>query len=58
MQLLAIATGGALWSILRYWISSGLQGSLGRSFPFGTLTVNVLGSLLIGVFICHNKQQQ
>jgi len=48
MQLLAIATGGALGSILRFWISSGLQTSLGRSFPFGTLAVNVLGSLFIG----------
>jgi len=59
MQLLAIATGGALGSILRFWISSGLQVSLGRSFPFGTLAVNVLGSLFIGflfvVISNHNE---
>ncbi|MFV2056945.1 MAG: fluoride efflux transporter CrcB [Thiohalomonadales bacterium] len=48
MQLLAIAAGGAMGSVLRYWISLGLQASLGRAFPYGTLTVNILGSLLIG----------
>ena len=47
--LLIIAMGGALGAVLRYSISSGLYHWLGRSFPYGTLAVNVLGSLLIGL---------
>jgi fluoride exporter len=47
-QVLAIAAGGAIGSLLRYWVSSGTHAVLGRGFPYGTFTVNVLGSLLIG----------
>ena len=48
-QLLAIAAGGALGALLRYWTSLSVHGLLGRGFPYGTLTVNVLGSLLMGL---------
>lgn len=47
-QTLAIAAGGALGAVLRYWASSAVHARLGTGFPYGTLTVNVLGSLLIG----------
>ncbi len=47
-QVLAIAAGGAIGSLLRYWVSSGTHAVLGRGFPYGTLTVNILGSLLMG----------
>ncbi|MCF6325246.1 MAG: fluoride efflux transporter CrcB [Gammaproteobacteria bacterium] len=49
MQLLAIAVGGALGAVLRYGMASGVTHWLGRGFPYGTLSVNVLGSLLMGV---------
>ncbi len=48
MQMLAIAAGGALGAVLRFWMSSGVYALLGRGFPYGTLAVNVLGSLLMG----------
>jgi CrcB protein len=48
-NLLAIAMGGALGAVLRYSVSTGVYAWLGRGFPYGTLVVNVLGSLLIGV---------
>lgn len=48
MQVLAIAAGGALGAVLRFWLSSGVHAWLGRGFPYGTLAVNVLGSLLMG----------
>jgi len=48
MQVLAIAAGGALGALLRFWMSSGVYAVLGRGFPWGTLAVNVLGSLLMG----------
>ncbi len=47
-QLFAIAAGGAVGALFRFWFSNGVYSLLGRSFPFGTLAVNVLGSLLMG----------
>ena len=47
-QLIAIAAGGAAGALFRFWVSTGVYGLLGRSFPFGTLAVNVLGSLVMG----------
>ncbi len=47
-QVLAIAGGGALGALLRYWVSNGVYLLTGRDFPYGTLVVNVLGSLLMG----------
>jgi fluoride exporter len=47
-QLLAIASGGALGALIRYWVSGGVYTLLGRGFPYGTLVVNVLGSLTMG----------
>lgn len=40
-----MAAGGAVGSVCRYLLSSVHM----ASFPWGTLTVNVLGSLLIGL---------
>ncbi|MGB5442615.1 MAG: fluoride efflux transporter CrcB [Gammaproteobacteria bacterium] len=47
-QLLAIAAGGAIGAVLRYWLSTAIQSRTASAFPYGTLTVNVVGSLLIG----------
>jgi len=47
-QILAIAAGGAVGAVMRYWISTGVYNLLGRDFPYGTLAVNVAGSLLMG----------
>ena len=47
-QILSIAAGGALGALLRFWVSSGLHALLGRAFPYGTLAVNILGSLMMG----------
>ena len=47
-QVFAIAGGGAVGAVLRYWVSSGVYALTGRGFPYGTLVVNVLGSLVMG----------
>ncbi len=47
-QVIAIAGGGAVGALLRYWVSTGVYTLIGRGFPYGTLVVNVLGSLLMG----------
>lgn len=48
MQTLAIAGGGALGALMRFWVSNGVYAWLGRGFPYGTLVVNLLGSLAMG----------
>lgn len=48
-QLLAIAAGGALGSVLRFLMSTWVYSLLGRGFPYGTLVVNIIGSLLMGL---------
>jgi CrcB protein len=47
-QMLAIAAGGAVGALLRYWTSTAVHARLGTAFPYGTLLVNVVGSLLMG----------
>jgi len=47
-QILSIAAGGAIGAVMRYWVSTGVYSLLGRGFPYGTLAVNVVGSLLMG----------
>ena len=48
-HILVIGAGGAIGAILRYVVGQSVQTWTGRGFPWGTLSVNVLGSLLIGV---------
>lgn len=48
-SLLFVALGGAVGAMLRYGISSGIYAWFGRSFPYGTLVVNVMGSFAIGL---------
>jgi len=49
-RVLLIGIGGFVGSVLRYWLS-GLAQDLARAslFPWGTLAVNLLGCLAIGV---------
>ena len=47
---LFIALGGALGSVLRFWLGNQIQHGYGAKFPLGTLVVNVSGSFLIGLF--------
>ncbi len=44
----AIALGGSLGAISRYWVSTTTYSWLGSNFPYGTLMVNVTGSLVVG----------
>lgn len=54
MNVLLIAIGGALGSVLRYAISMALQGGTGL-FPLGTMTVNIVGSLLLGALFAMQE---
>lgn len=49
LNLLAIAGGGALGALMRFWVSNSVYAIYGRDFPYGTLAVNVLGSFFMGL---------
>ena len=46
--VLVVAAGGACGALLRMWVAQGVYGLLGRGFPYGTLVVNVAGSVAMG----------
>ncbi|MGA1803622.1 fluoride efflux transporter CrcB [Rhizobium sp. HT1-10] len=49
-QVLLVAFGGAIGSVLRYYVGVWSLRLAGPTFPWGTLTVNVVGSFVIGLF--------
>ena len=49
IETLAVASGGAVGSALRYYISVGIHSKLGVNFPYGTLFVNMLGCFILGI---------
>jgi CrcB protein len=50
-KIFIVALGGALGASLRYIAAATTHGLLGHAFPYGTLLVNVLGSLLVGYLV-------
>lgn len=49
LTLMSIALGGVMGALLRYGTVLGVHRVAGRGFPYGTLVVNVTGSLLVGL---------
>jgi len=49
MQVLLVAFGGAVGSVARYGVGYFAARALGVGFPWGTLIINVLGGLAMGV---------
>ena len=47
---IAIACGGAVGAVSRYWLATTMERFNQTNFPLGTFTVNLLGSFLIGMF--------
>ena len=57
-NLISVAIGGALGASLRYLTGVGMVRLLGHTaFPTRIITVNVLGSLLMGVFVAVAAQR-
>lgn len=50
-HILIVAAGGAIGAALRHLTGLAAMRMLGLAFPWGTLTVNIVGSFLMGVFI-------
>ncbi|MFD0980383.1 fluoride efflux transporter CrcB [Tropicimonas aquimaris] len=51
LTALQVALGGALGATCRYLTNVGMKAMLGIGFPWGTLTVNVVGSFLMGALV-------
>lgn len=51
MSYLLIGIGSALGGMARYWCALAIGATVGGRFPWGTLVVNVVGSMLIGLFM-------
>jgi CrcB protein len=50
LAVVLVFFGGAVGSMWRYWWSGLIAQRFGETFPFGTLAVNIVGSILIGIF--------
>lgn len=48
-QLVWVALGGSLGAVMRFMVSSWIYDKTSSAFPWGTYTVNFLGSLLFGI---------
>ena len=51
MPLLLVMLGGALGAGARHLVNEAVLRLLGRGFPWGTLTVNVVGGFCAGVMV-------
>ena len=49
LKLIAVICGGAIGAVLRYYGAQAVSHLWGLTFPFGTLFVNLIGSLSIGI---------
>nr|WP_256469735.1 MULTISPECIES: fluoride efflux transporter CrcB [unclassified Bradyrhizobium] len=48
--VIAIVIGSMLGGCARYFVSGAIARRLGETFPWGTMTINVTGAFLIGIF--------
>jgi CrcB protein len=51
VTLAYVALGGALGALARYGISGWVYDRIGENFPWGTLVVNLVGCLALGLVI-------
>lgn len=54
---LFVFMGAAFGGVFRYWLSDIVQKHLSPFFPYGTLTVNIVGSFFLGVIIFYFDQR-
>jgi fluoride exporter len=57
LDFLAISLGAVVGANLRYWMSRSAVRVLGPVFPYGTLTINVLGSFVLGFFLAWTTER-
>lgn len=50
-MILSISAGAVIGALSRHYMMIGIERLLGTTFPWGTLLINVLGSLLMGILL-------
>jgi len=53
LTIIAVASGGAIGATLRLLINATVNKNFAHALPLGTLTVNLIGSLLIGMLFAY-----
>ncbi|NDR56957.1 fluoride efflux transporter CrcB [Aliiruegeria sabulilitoris] len=51
LTVLQVALGGAIGASFRYLTNVAMKAVIGIGFPWGTLTVNIVGSFLMGALV-------
>ncbi len=57
LRVLLVGCGGFLGSVGRYLVGGWVQAFMATSFPWGTLTVNSVGSLLLGLVLALSLER-
>ena len=57
MAYLWIALGAILGASARYFLSGYIARALSSTFPYGTLIINITGSLLLGFFLIWTEER-
>jgi fluoride exporter len=57
LDFLAISVGAIVGANLRYWMSRSAVRWLGPVFPYGTLSINALGSFVLGFFLVWTSER-
>ena len=57
LDFLAISLGAAAGANLRYWMSRSALRWVGPGFPYSTLSINVLGSFVLGFFMMWTTER-
>ena len=50
-QLILIFVGGGFGSLTRFSLSKFIQENIDKTFPLGTLGVNIVASIILGIFV-------
>ncbi|MBP1156145.1 MULTISPECIES: CrcB family protein [unclassified Paenibacillus] len=53
LNMLLVGAGGFAGAVSRYWMSGRIAQRFPGLIPYGTLSVNVLGSFMLGWFLGH-----
>lgn len=56
-HFIAVGFGGALGAMARYGVGIATVRAIGHGFPVGVLSVNIVGSFLMGVFVVLAAQR-
>ncbi len=56
-QFLSVGLGGALGAMARYGVGLGIVRAVGTGFPVAILTINVIGSFLMGLVVVVAAQR-